>query len=235
MNQNQFIELMQGGSVFLPAPLLEHYKDLGLTEEEFTLLLHLQSFIERGNSFPTYQELAGRTTLSNEQCAYLLRKLIQKGFLKIEKGKTDDDILFEQFSLVALWEKLYQFLQKDKNRVDTVDRQNQEAQLYQTFEKEFGRPLSPFEAETLSMWLDDDQQSIELILVALKEAVLSGKLNFRYIDRILFDWKRNGIKTPKEATEQGRKFRLHQKQKKEQANTTQQSRDLPFYNWLEEE
>lgn len=234
MEEKQFIQFMQGGTVFLPVYLLRHYKDIGLNEAEFTLLLHLQSFIERGNSFPTYEELAKQTTMTNEQCAYLLRKLIQNGYLIIKNGKTEEDILFEQFSLESLWEKLYLLLYKEKKKQDGMEKQNQEATLYQTFEKEFGRPLSPFEVETLSMWLDNDQQTPEMILVALKEAVLSGKVNFRYIDRILFDWKRNGIKTPEEAKEQGRKFRLHQKQKRE-ISKEQPKKDLPFYNWLEED
>lgn len=34
--------------------------------------------------------------------------------------------------------------------------------------------------------------------------------NFRYIDRILFEWKKNGIKTVDQAQNQGRKFRANQ-------------------------
>ncbi|MET3696081.1 DNA replication protein DnaD [Bacillus oleivorans] len=234
MDQKSFLKFMQGGTVFLPLYLLQHYKDLGLNEAEFTLLLHLQSFIERGNSFPTYEELASRTTMSNEQCTHLLRKLIQKGFLLLQNGKTEEDILYEQYSLEPMWEKLYLLLYKEKKQLEKDDKQKKEANLYQTFEKEFGRPLSPFEVETLSMWLDQDHQSPELILAALKEAVLSAKVNFRYIDRILFEWKRNGIRTPLDAAEHGRKFRLYQKQKKENTAPTS-SKDLPFYNWLEED
>ncbi len=82
--------------------------------------------------------------------------------------------------------------------------------LYTVFEKEFGRPLSPFECETLGMWEDQDQHHPNLIQAALREAVMSGKLNFRYIDRILFEWKKNGIKTVDQAQNQGRKFRANQ-------------------------
>lgn len=67
-----------------------------------------------------------------------------------------------------------------------------EKSLYALFEDEFGRPLSPLEGETLSIWMDQDHHDAEMIRLALREAVLSGKLNFRYIDRILFEWKRKG-------------------------------------------
>ena len=85
-----------------------------------------------------------------------------------------------------------------------------DGQLYQRFEAEFSRPLSPIEAETLSMWLDEDGHKTELIIAALREAVVSGKLNFRYIDRILFEWKRNGVQTLQQAKAYGEKFRKHQ-------------------------
>ena len=49
------------------------------------------------------------------------------------------------------------------------------------------------------MWIDDDHHDPVIIKSALREAVISGKLNFRYIDRILFDWKKNGIKTIEQA------------------------------------
>ena len=44
------------------------------------------------------------------------------------------------------------------------------------------------------MWEDRDQHHPNLIQAALREAVMSGKLNFRYIDRILFEWKRMVLK-----------------------------------------
>ena len=69
---------------------------------------------------------------------------------------------------------------------------------------------------------------------ALKEAVMSGKLNFRYIDRILFEWKKNGIKTIEQAKNQGRKFRQKQLQNRKTHNEVQKPAAIPFYNWLEQ-
>ena len=90
---------------------------------------------------------------------------------------------------------------------------------------------NPFECESLSMWIDNDHHDPVIIKSALREAVISGKLNFRYIDRILFDWKRNGIKTIEQAKSHGRNVRQHQKQKSKVENVQKQA--LPFYNWLE--
>ena len=67
--------------------------------------------------------------------------------------------------------------------------------LYSIFEAEFGRPLSPIEMETLIMWLEEDRYSVELIQLALREAVLSQVYNFKYIDRILLNWEKKNIRT----------------------------------------
>ncbi len=56
------------------------------------------------------------------------------------------------------------------------------------------------------MWMDQDEHDPTIIKAALREAVLSGKLNFRYIDRILFEWKKNGIKTIEQAQQHAKSF-----------------------------
>lgn len=44
------------------------------------------------------------------------------------------------------------------------------------------------------MWIDQDGQDPVIIKAALREAVMSGALSFRYIDRILIDWKKKWSK-----------------------------------------
>jgi len=72
-----------------------------------------------------------------------------------------------------------------------------------------------------------------LIKAALRESVLMGKLNFKYIDRILREWKKKGIHSVEQARAESKNF--HHKQK----YTVQEDkpkRDTSFYfNWLEDE
>ena len=56
------------------------------------------------------------------------------------------------------------------------------------------RSLSPTEYEYINNWLEKGL-SENLIIGALKEAVLSGVKNFRYIDRVLFDWQKKGYRS----------------------------------------
>ena len=92
--------------------------------------------------------------------------------------------------------------------------------VFSTFEKEFGRPLSPMEYEIINAWLEKDF-SEELILGALKEAVYNDVRNLRYIDKILLEWANKGFKTMDEVNNHLKK-RVKKEEKKE----------LFDYDWL---
>ncbi|MCQ6273911.1 DnaD domain-containing protein [Bacillus sp. V3B] len=230
MSKANLLQWLKEGQITIPATLISQYKEMKLDEYELVLLLHIISFIEKGNEFPTPVELSSSMTITASDCSELLRKLIQKGLIEINDGFTSDGIRFEKYSLEPLWEKLIDHFLLKKKQKDVVVHEQEETNLYTCFEKEFGRPLSPFEGETLSMWLDEDHHDTIIIKAALREAVISGKLNFRYIDRILFEWKKNGIKTIEQAKSYGQKFRSYQRNKPKEIETKKDS--LPFYNWL---
>lgn len=228
------IEWIQEGNITFPAVLLSEYRNLNLNEYELVLLLNILSFLEKGNEFPTPEELSSRMTISVLDCNDILRRLIQRGFIEIMDGYSAEGIRFEKYSLNPLWERLVErFLMIHKNHQE-LHKQKEETDLYTCFEKEFGRPLSPFECESLGMWMDDDHHDPVIIKAALREAVMSGKLNFRYIDRILFEWKKNGIKTIDQAKNHSRKFRQKQNQSRNLQEETQKTPEVPFYNWLEQ-
>lgn len=231
MNKEKMVDWLAEGSLAIPKLLLKHYKGLGLNEEEFILLLHVYSSIESGNSFPTPKELSERMTCSEMRCMEILQYLIQRGFLQIEESH-EQDVFAEIYSLRPLWEKLMLFLLDLESKQTKLAQAKEETDFYTVFEQEFGRPLSPIECETIAMWLDHDGHEPILIKAALREAVLSGKLNFRYVDRILLEWKKKGIKTIEQAKEQGLKFRNYQRSKNQNENQAS-TLSVPLYNWLE--
>ena len=219
---------MKQANVVIPSYLLTCYKEMGLNEQEMMLLLHVQNFSMNGNLFPTPAEISSVMNLTEMDCTNLLRKLVQHGFLEITE---DEKPGFESYSIKPLFEKLAYHYLKDVKQTDFEEKVIKSESLYAIFETEFGRPLSPFEGETLMMWLDEDQHSPELVKAALKEAVISGKLSFRYIDRILFDWKKHGIKTLEQAKVHGERFRSYTK--KNPVKNIPVAKELPLYNWLE--
>lgn len=225
---------IEEGHITIPRALLTHYKQLNINEEELVLLLQVQSFVEKGKDFPTPAEISSRMTISISECAEILGKLTQKGLIGIEEGQSAEGIRFEKYSLQPLWEKLINLFLIQQKQEKKEDAQKRELDLYSVFEQEFGRPLSPFECESLSLWIDDDRHEPTIIKAALREAVISGKLNFRYIDRILFEWKKNGIKTIEQAKSYGNKFRKYQQTKGKMERQEPRKEAVPFYNWLEQ-
>jgi len=70
-----------------------------------------------------------------------------------------------------------------------------------------------------------------LIIAALREAVLMGKLNFKYIDSILREWKKKGVQSVEQAKQASEPFRKGQIVK----TYTPEKRDTSVYfNWLED-
>ena len=77
------------------------------------------------------------------------------------------------------------------------------------------------EYDIISNWLES-KISKELIIMALKEAVYNGVGNLRYIDKILYEWNKKGIKNAVD---------LESKNKKEE-----NAKDNIYYeyDWLNE-
>lgn len=212
----------------IPTVLLKSYKSLDLNEQDVMLILHIHQFSLEQNEFPTPTELATYVTMNEGECAHILKKLIQKGLLAIEQTENEHQQLSEIYSLNPLWEKLF------NNKPDDVDETEQlEGTIFILFEQEFGRPLSPFEIEIVNTWLDEDNIAPALIKAGLRESVLMGKLNFTYIDRILRNWKRQGIHSVEEAREASQAFRDRQVKKQSDQSQAQKDHTSIYYNWLE--
>lgn len=183
------------------------------------LILHLIAFREKErNTFPTPDELCDRMGLPLEAVTDMLRRLVKQEWIYIEERvDPQTGVQYERYSLAPLYRKLAAHIRERED--DEASGSGQASapvvpapaatakDIYAVFEKEFARPLSPMEGETISGWLDQDGYAEELILLALKEAVFAGKLNFRYIDRILLEWQRNRIRTAEEAKAFTKQFR----------------------------
>jgi DNA replication protein len=224
--------MMKEGTFPIPAVLLRSYKELGLTDLEMMLVIQILGFQQEGNEFPTIFELEKRMSTEEMQLVSTLQKLVQKGILVIEDVSENSGVRAEAFRLDSLYWKLAQYLALHHAESQPLNPEppQDEVNLYTVFEQEFARPLSPIECETLAMWQDQDHYTSELIIAALREAVISGKLYFRYIDRILFEWQKNNIRTSKQAREFSLKFR-----KPQPLSQTKKSEPFPFFNWLEQD
>lgn len=64
-----------------------------------------------------------------------------------------------------------------------------------------GFALTPIQYEVISQWEDND-----LTRHAIKQAVLNNKFNINYIDKIIYSYKKNNIKTVQQAIDQEEEF-----------------------------
>ena len=67
--------------------------------------------------------------------------------------------------------------------------------ILNTFQREFGRLLTPIEQEIITDWKKEGSTD-ETILSALKQAVYSNAVSLRYISKILEKWKTENKETP---------------------------------------
>jgi len=224
---------MSQAMAVIPYALLRHYQSLGLSDREAMLVIHLIGYQQvEYKAFPSLEELAEVTGSPAAFVATSLQRLMKIGLIGIDEYVDESQgIHYERYNLNGLYEKLALLLAESgkengtavtpfaspllkpksasakgsEKGIDVSDKE--ERNLFSIFEKEFGRPLSPMELETISGWVDADRYPDELILLALKEAVFAGKLHFRYIDRILLEWSRNRVRTAQDAKAYTQKFR----------------------------
>ncbi|MFY0545507.1 DnaD domain-containing protein [Brevibacillus sp. H7] len=219
---SHILQLLQEGATSVSNLLLKRYKHMSLADEEMMLIIHLLSFQQEGNRFPTLQELEERMSVTQVRLIQLLQKLIKEEWLSIDEYvDPQTGLRHEQYNLGPLYRKLYQNVREQFAATRIVDPLTetfsetaasaayQTEGLYGQFEQAFGRPLSPFEMETIQMWTEEDRYSEELIVTALREAAAVGKLYIRYIDRILLEWQKQQITSAEEARHYSLRFRRH--------------------------
>ncbi|MFD1030842.1 DnaD domain-containing protein [Metaplanococcus flavidus] len=224
---------IEQGNVAISQLFFQFYKELKISDEEAMLLMHVHALQQAGNDFPTPDEIGARMMCSQKSVTTMLQKLMQQGFIAI-KQETVDEIPSESISLQPLWDRLIGCVQQDEEETVEQDHSQKEMEghVFQLFEQEFGRFLSPMEIETISMWMDQDGHTPAVIKMALKEAVISQKMSLRYVDRILFEWKKKNIKTSSEVTKHAATFR--EKNIQIQPSTDNTAKKVKFYNWLED-
>ncbi|MDO7905021.1 DnaD domain protein [Paenibacillus sp. JX-17] len=212
---------LEAGMASIPYVLLKYYRQLELSDIEVLLLIQLLSFKQmEQNEFPTLDELQQRMGAAPDVIAKAVQRLIREKLISIDMELDEQrGIHYERYNLSGLYTELGRYLLKEQQSRKTVsvsspqtnswleEPKEEEKNIFTIFEKEFGRPLSPMEYESISGWVDQDRYPEELILLALKEAVFAGKVHFRYIDRILLEWSRNRLRTAEEVKAYAQRFR----------------------------
>ncbi|MGN1323706.1 MAG: DnaD domain-containing protein [Bacilli bacterium] len=199
----------------VPSFILKNYEKLNLTAEEVLVLIVLYNHY--GKISYDINKLLEEINLEKYKLMQLISSLEEKKIISIDLITNSKGLKEEYISLELLYDKIVNIY------LDVKEETNESADIYSAFEKELGRTLSPMEYEIIKGWVMD-KFSDELIILALKEAVYNGVNNLRYIDKVLYGWRKKNIKNKQDIIKDKEKFKNRQKENVEVFD----------YNWLDE-
>ena len=212
----KILNLMVERPVIIPRIIFNNYKRLNITEEELVILIFI---IDLGNKISYNPDIfVNELNIEKFKVMELLNSLYEKKLINIIVEKNKFNKTEEFISLDLLYNKILNLFKETKdNNIENTD-------IFSVFEKEFGRTISPMEYEIIKGWIND-KFSYELIIEALKEAVYNQVTNLNYIDKILYEWNRKGLKTKEDIIKDKNNYRSNKIK----------TAEVFDYNWLEDE
>lgn len=184
MNKVKLNDLIKSGNITVPMYIIKEYSKFDLTLDEFVILIYLYN---HNKDIYDPSIIANDLNIEIEKVLIGIDSLSNKGLLSIDVSTTSNGVLEEKINLDNFYEKITLSLINELNEEDVSDNN-----IFSTIEKELDKKLTPNEQEIIVSLQKD--YSDELIKEALKELVSTGNNNIKLLDRILFDWKRQGVK-----------------------------------------
>ena len=225
MKSSKLIEIFKQGNMVIPLYLLQHFKDLKLKLEEFIFLMYLYNLGDNFIFDPT--KFGNDLNMSLVEVMSLIEVLTDKKFIRVESKKNDKGIMEEFIIMDDFYSKLTMIT------IDEVNKETNDASksdIFEVIQKEFGRTISPIEFEIIKAWIESGINE-SVIKEAVKEATFNGVSNLRYIDKILYEWGKLGVKT----VEDVEKNRM----KRNNTNKNQVNEDVDMdvieWNWFDDD
>ena len=214
--ENNVRKILMDRPLVIPRIIINNYKKLNITEEEFIILIFIIDYgvdLEYNPSI-FVQEL----NIDKYKVLELINSLKEKNILTILIKKENKKVSSEYISLQPLYDKIMNIVMDNKEKQIEIDEN-----IYSIFENELGRTLSPLEYEKIKEMVTSYGQ--ELVVEALKEAVYNRANNLRYIETILSEWNKKGYKSKVDILKDRENYR-----KKKTDNIK-----LPDIDWLNED
>ncbi len=221
------IELLRKRPVVIRRELLDHYVEMGLSESDLVILIKLIYEYEHSNKQPSIEYLSKGTTLKEREVTSVIQRLIQLNMLDLTVQKDEEGRFAEFMNLDGFYQAFSDVLKSQEAKKEELTDQEAFKTLFNMIENAFGRPLSPIEIDTLNQWIDVDHHEISVIQAAVNEALSQEKMSFKYIDRILLNWKKNNVKTVEDSKKISSQY--HTPQMKHTV------KKIPKFDWLNQE
>ena len=155
-----------------------------LTIAEFLILVYFDNDYDQVFDV---KKIMKATCLKEEDVLIAFDSLLNKGIITLSSSKNESGKIYDKVSL----ENLYKDIKSDSEPKDNPE------DFMVTFQKNYGHNLTSMDFELIKAWLDSGF-SEELILGALQEAIYNKVYSLKYIDKILFTWKKKGLNTMKD-------------------------------------
>ena len=221
MKTSKLVEILKKGNFVVPLYLFGLRDKLKLDMEQFIFIVYLSNLGDKVlfdiNRFSSDLNMDIKTIM------IYIDNLTDMKYLSVDVLKNDKGVMEEYISLDLFYDKVTSFMIEGINQEKVSDEAN--SNIFETIEKEFGRPLTPVEFEIIHAWIEAGT-SEEIIGEALKEAVYSGVFNLRYIDKIIYVWNKKGIKTKEQIANNRKNFKEKQEKK--------EKLELFDYDWFED-
>ena len=156
--------------------------NIDITLDEFLLILYFINVSCDLNSNSIKEKLG----FDDDKINNTFSSLLDKKYIELDVSEVNGEMV-EHIKLDPLYDRLALNRRTESNETD----------IYSLFEREFGRMLSSFEYEIINKWIEDGV-SEDTIKKALKEAILNNVRNFKYIDKIIYEWTKKHIKISNE-------------------------------------
>lgn len=166
--------------------LLEYYKKLQISENELAVIMMIDHLLGQKNTLITPDLLSLKMNLSTKDLDKILVGLIDKNFVEYNIGKKT------KVSLKPLRKRLYECFQLSLVKEQEINSSEEKSEymnnIYEVFEKELKRTLSPLEFSLINEWVNDGFDD-KTIIAALKSTLCSGKKSLKSVDKLLIQWK----------------------------------------------
>lgn len=188
MLKKQFMEQINNENHYtIPRYVLTHAKDFNLDINALILLIYFLN--QKNKDVFDYKKIIKDLNFSEKELFDSISLLKDKKLISIQMEKNDSGVLEERLDTSLFYDIIL------SKFINESDEEEENSNLYDSFEREFGRTLSPMEYDIINSWLEAKIDK-GLIIEALKETVFNGVSNLRYVDKILFEWNKKEIKKP---------------------------------------
>ena len=216
--KEQLINILSSKKMVLSTYLIKVALDAKLNLNEFLVLVYFDNCF---NSSLDIELISNTLGLDEASTMEAFNGLMIKGLVNIESRKDLENRMHEVVTMCGVYDLVCD------DALEVVQ-EEVKTDIFKTFEKELGRTISSMELEMINGWLSTGTPE-ELILGALREAVYNGVTNFKYIDRIIYEWEKKGFKTMDDVSKH-LMSRRENKSNNESISKTEQ--EVADYDWV---